>query len=112
MKHDHMYFSIIPKYSKEEVEEVPIEVVDMLGEFFDIVLDNVLDGFPLMRKISHHMDLVPRVSLPNKETHIMTSTKSEELNMKVHELLQKGLIRESLSPCFVPAVLAPKKNGE
>ena len=53
MKHEHMCFAIIPKDSKEEVEEVLAEVVDMLGEFFDIVLDNVLDGFPLMRKINH-----------------------------------------------------------
>ena len=37
--------------------------------------------------------------------------KSEDLNMKLHELLQE-LIRESLSLCVVPAVLAPKKNGE
>ena len=33
MKHEHMCFSIIPKDSKEEVEEVPIEVVDTLVEF-------------------------------------------------------------------------------
>ena len=52
MKHEHMYFSIIPKDSKE-VEEVLAEVTYMLGEFFDIVLDNVPDGFPPMRKISH-----------------------------------------------------------
>ena len=42
MKCEHMCFSIISKDSKEDVEEVPIEVVDMLGEFFDIVSDNVL----------------------------------------------------------------------
>ena len=30
----------------------------------------------------------------------------------MQELLQKGLIKESLSPFFVPTVLAPKKNGE
>ena len=52
MKHEHVCFAIIPKDSKEEVEEVPIEVADMLGEFLDIVLDNILDGFPQMRKIS------------------------------------------------------------
>ena len=54
------------------------------------------------------MDLIPGANLPNNATHRMTPTKSDEL----HELLQKGLIRESLSLCVVPAVLAPKKNGE
>lgn len=33
MKHEHMCFSIIHKDGKEEVEEVPTEVTDMLGEF-------------------------------------------------------------------------------
>ena len=30
----------------------------------------------------------------------------------MNELLQKELIREILSTCVVPVVLAPKKNGE
>ena len=92
MKCEHMCFSIISKDSKEDVEEVPVEVVDMLGEFFDIVSDNVLDGLPLVRKINHQMDLVLGASFPNKEMHKMTLVESEELNRKVHELLQKGLI--------------------
>ena len=53
MKHDHMCFSIIPKNGKEEVEEIPIEVADMLGEFSNIVSDNVPDGLPLVRKTSY-----------------------------------------------------------
>ena len=62
MKHEHMFFAIIPNDSKEEVEEVPVEVADMLGEFLDIVSNNVPDGFPPMRKIDHQMDLVLGVS--------------------------------------------------
>jgi len=102
----------MPKDGKEEVEEVPTKVTDLLEEFPDIISDNVPDGLPPVRKISHQMDLVPGASLPNKAAHRMTPAESEELNRQVHELLQKGLIRKSLSPCAVPAVLAPKKNGE
>ena len=58
MKREHMCFSIIPKDSKEELEEVLAEIKNMLGEFFDIVLAILLDGFPPMRKISHQMDLI------------------------------------------------------
>ena len=42
----------------------------------------------------------------------MIPTNIEELNRQVQELLRKGLIRESLSPCPIPVALAPKKDGE
>ena len=73
MKHDHMCFSIIPKDSKE-LEEVLVEVEIMLGEFSNIVSDNVHNGLPPMRKINHQMDLVLGASLPNKAMHRMTPT--------------------------------------
>ena len=53
IKHENMYFSIFPRDSKEEEEEVPTEVENALGEFSNIVSDNVLDGLPPIRKISH-----------------------------------------------------------
>ena len=86
MKHEHMHFSIIPKDSKEDAKEVPTEIADMLGQFSDIVLDNVPNGLPPMRKISHQMDLVPGIIFPNKRTHRMTLEESEELNRQMNEL--------------------------
>ena len=80
----------------------------MLNEYKDIVVDDIPDGLPLVRS----MDLIPGASSPNKAPYRLTPTKNEELNRQVHELLQKGLIRESLSPCVVPTILAPKKNRE
>ena len=57
------------------------------------------------------MDLIPRASFSNKEPYRLTPIENVELNRQVHELLQKYLIREGLSPCAVPIVLAPKMNG-
>lgn len=58
------------------------------------------------------MDLIPRSSLPNKPPYMMTPMESEEINKKVQDLLDRGLTRESLSPCAVPVVLTPKKMAE
>ena len=58
------------------------------------------------------MDFILGANFPNKAVHRMTPTESEELNRQVKKLLQKGLIRESLSLCDVLVVLAPKKNGD
>ena len=75
MRREDVCFVVVPKDEKTEVEEVPTEVVELLKEFPDIVSDNVPDGLPLARKISHQMDLIPRASLPNKVAQNDTSRK-------------------------------------
>jgi hypothetical protein len=85
--------------------------MELLDNFSEIVVDEIPNSLPPIRSISHHIDLIPGESLPNKETYILTPLENEEVKNKVQELLDKGLVRESLSPCIVPTMLSPKKDG-
>ena len=83
----------------------------MLDNYCDIVVDDLPDELPPVRKISHQIDFIPGSNLPNKVAYRMTPTENEEIRRQVQELVDKGLIRESLSPRAVLAVLIPKKDG-
>ena len=91
------------------MSSMPPKIQPLLNEFKDIIEDDLPTNFPPSRIISHQIDLISRSSLPNKYPYRMTLAKSEEVNKQVQELLDRRLIRESLSLCVVPTVLTPKK---
>eukprot|EP00253_Pinus_taeda_P025527 PITA_25527 len=95
-----------------QISDFPEEVQKLLQDFGDIVVDDLPDELPPRRGISHCIDFIPGASLPNKSAYHMSPKDHEEIRKQVQELLDKGLIRESMSPCAVPTVLAPKKGGE
>jgi hypothetical protein len=74
-------------------------------------VDELPHLLPPIRSISHHIDIIPGASLPNKATYRLMPQENEEVKRQVQDLMDKGLIRESLSPCVVPTVLSPKKDG-
>ena len=80
MKQQCMSYALIPRKDKEGSSEIPLEVSDLSSEFGDVISDDVPEGLPLVRQISHQIDLIPRASLPNKAAHRMTPTETEELN--------------------------------
>ena len=93
------------------MDDLPEEIQELLEEFTDIIVDELPHSLPPMRSVSHHIDLIPGASLPNKAAYRLTPQENEEVKRQVQELLDKGLVRESLSPCAVPTVLSPKKDG-
>jgi hypothetical protein len=73
-------------------------------------VDELPHSLPPIRSVSHHIDLIPGASLPNKEAYRLTPQENEEVKRQVQDLLDKRLVRESLSPCVVLTVLSPKKD--
>ncbi|KAK8948367.1 hypothetical protein KSP39_PZI006161 [Platanthera zijinensis] len=87
------------------------EVSDLLQEFKDVCPEELPAELPPLRSIQHTMDLVPGSTLPILPHYQMRPTKHVELKCKVDDLLKQGFIRDSMSPCAVPALLTPKKDG-
>ena len=116
MQENEVSFAIIGKprtvITNTRIDELPVEIQKLFDEYVDIVVDDLLDELPPIRSISHHIDLIPRASLPNKAAYRMTPVENAVINRQVQKLLDKGLVRESFSPCVVPTVLIPKKGGE
>nr|GEV32692.1 hypothetical protein [Tanacetum cinerariifolium] len=80
-------------------------------EFADVIPDDIPPGLPAMRDIQHCIDFIPGFVILNKPAYRMNPKEFAELRRQVTELLEKGLIRESMSPCAVPALLVPKHGG-
>jgi hypothetical protein len=49
--------------------------------------------------------------LPNRAPYRTNPEETKEIQRQVQELLDKGYVRESLSPCAVSVILVPKKDG-
>jgi hypothetical protein len=86
-------------------------VADILQEYADIFPSEVPAGLPPLRGIEHQIDLIPGASLLNRAPYRTNLEETIEIQRQVQELLDKGYVRESLSPCAVPVILVPKKDG-
>lgn len=68
MEEDEVSFALVCKpkviITSTKVFDLPIEIQGMLDSYCDIIVDDFPDELPPVRKISHHIDLIPGANLP------------------------------------------------
>jgi hypothetical protein len=82
------------------------EVVNQYDEMFQEP-----KGLPPRRGIQHEIQLQQDCPLPNIGMYRMSVMENAEIKKQIQELLDKGVIMPSTSPCGSPIVLVPKKDG-
>jgi hypothetical protein len=99
-------------FSLEDITTpLPRAITNLLLEFKDVFPAEIPPRLPYLREIEHQIDLIPGASLPNRDEYRTNPEETKEIQRQVQELLDNGYVRESLSPCDVPVILVPKKNG-
>jgi hypothetical protein len=72
-KKEELQFIVVRKpkivLTSTRVDDLPEEVQKLLEELVDIVVEEVPRSLPPIRSVSHHIDLIPRASLLNKEVY-------------------------------------------
>ncbi|KAJ0853329.1 putative nucleotidyltransferase, Ribonuclease H [Helianthus annuus] len=93
------------KKKKAEVKDVPV-----VREFPQVFPDD-LPGLPPSRDIDFRIDLIPGANPVAKAPYRLAPSEMRELSNQLQELLEKGFIRPSTSPCGAPVLSVKKKDG-
>jgi hypothetical protein len=74
---------------------LPSSIASLLQEYEDVFPEETPHGLPPIRGIEHQIDFVPCATIPNRPAY---RSNPEET-------------KESMSPCAIPVLLVPKKDG-
>jgi len=90
---------------------LPSVVSHLFQDYGDVFPEKTAVGLPPIRGIEHQIDLIPGAAVPNRPPYRTNPEEAQEIQRQVQELLDKGFVHKSLSPCAVPVILVPKKDG-
>ncbi|XP_074283248.1 uncharacterized protein LOC141607798 [Silene latifolia] len=106
----HVFILLSKEVAEKKGSELPAEIQALINKFRDVFPKELPSGLPPLKGIEHYIDLVPGSVLANSPDYRSDPTANKELQHQIEELMRKGFVRESLSPCAVPTLLVPKKD--
>nr|GFB54440.1 putative reverse transcriptase domain-containing protein [Tanacetum cinerariifolium] len=91
--------------------EVPsIHDQPIVLEFPNVFPDELL-GIPPVREVEFNIELIPGAEPISKAPYRMAPVELKELKDQLQELLERGFIHPSVSPCGAPVLFVKKKDG-
>ena len=84
--------------------------IAVINEFVDVFPDN-LPGLSPDRDIEFAIELAPGKAPVSKALYRLAPVDMKELATQLQELLEKGMIRPSVSPWGAPVLFVKKKDG-
>ena len=99
----------------DHVEEVAKDEVSNIEDHavlkdFEYVFQEV-PGLPPKRDIDFSVNLMAGATLVSKAPYRMSTLELKELQMQLEEIMKKGYICSSVSPCGAPIFFVKKRNG-
>ncbi|GJW78057.1 putative reverse transcriptase domain-containing protein [Tanacetum coccineum] len=84
--------------------------VPVIRDFPEVFLED-LPGLPPPRQVEFRIDLVPGAAPVAHAPYRLAPSEMKELSVQLQELLEKGFIHPSSSPCGAPVLFVKKKDG-
>ena len=88
----------------------PIELVHVVSEFTEVFPNEILDIYP-EREIDFSIDMLSNLNPISIPPYLMDSAELKELKAQLKDLIEKVLIRRSISPWGAPFLFVRKKDG-